>query len=602
MEKILFAIIAVLGIAAAHVIGPRIRVAAPLLLVVAGAVVGVLPFVPEVTVDPEWILIGVLPPLLYSAAVSMPTMEFRRDFTAIGAMSVALVVISSVLLGVFFDQVLPGIDLPTGIALGAIVSPTDAVATSIARRLGVPGRVIAILEGESLLNDATALVLLRAAVAATAAGFSFGHVVVDFLWAVVAAVAIGTVVGWGNLWIRRRIGDATVNTAISFTVPYLAYLPAEELGASGLVAAVTAGLITGAGAVRYLSPRHRVSDAQNWRTVEFLAEGGVFLLMGLELWGLLVAVRNDHGGITTAVWIGASALALTVVIRALYVTPLILMLDRIARRRTAMRPYLEDMDASIVEKSRRAADSAGRPGGDSARRRSRRPLRFGRAKRDHTRGEQLSTAAFAADPDSAQRVRDRITRRMADIDYYTAAPMGPKEGAIIVWAGMRGVVTLAAAQTLPADTPSRELLVLLAFVVAAASLIVQGGTLGWLIRVLRLADVSDDRAAERARLHAALSRTASETLAASDVAARYPWIRERIQRMERQADSDDTVIGTDLAFRAAFEETRRAVIDAQRDLLLRMRATGSYHSSLLSHELAQLDAEEISLDMRVDDG
>ena len=166
---------------------------------------------------------------------------------------------------------------------------------------------------------------------------------------------------------------------------------------------------------------------------------------------------------------------------------------------------------------------------------------------------------------------------------------------------MRGVVTLAAAQTLPADTPSRELLVLIAFVVAAASLIAQGGTLGWLIRVLRLADVSDDRAAERTRLHAELSRTASETLAGSDVAARFPWIRERIEKMERQADADDTVIGTNLAFRAAFEQTRREVIDAQRETLMRMRSTGTYHSNLLSHELAQLDAEEISLDMRVDD-
>ncbi|MCF3940548.1 MULTISPECIES: cation:proton antiporter [Gordonia] len=601
MEKILFVILAVLGIAAAHVIGPRIRVAAPLLLVVAGAIIGVLPFVPEVEVDPEWILIGVLPPLLYSAAVSMPTMDFRRDFAAISAMSVVLVVISSVVLGVFFDQIIPGVDLATGIALGAIVSPTDAVATSIAKRLGVPGRVIAILEGESLLNDATALVLLRAAVAATAAGFSFGHVAVSFLWAVIAAVAIGAVVGWGNLWVRRRVGDATVNTAISFTVPYLAYLPAEELGASGLVAAVTAGLITGAGAVRYLSPRHRVSDAQNWRTVEFLAEGGVFLLMGLELWALLVDVRNDHGGIVTAVWIGLSALAMTAVVRALYVTPLIVWLDRVARRRTAMRPYLENMDASIVEKSRRAAADGTGVAATSAERGRRPSLRFGRAKRNRARAEQLSTAAFAENPESAQRVRDRITRAMADIDYYTASPMGPKEGAIIVWAGMRGVVTLAAAQTLPADTPSRELLVLIAFVVAAASLIVQGGTLGWLIRVLRLADVSDDRAAERTRLHAELSRTASETLARSDVAGRFPWIRERIEKMERQADADDTVIGTNLAFRAAFEQTRREVIDAQRETLMRMRSTGTYHSNLLSHELAQLDAEEISLDMRVDD-
>ncbi|WP_124707942.1 cation:proton antiporter [Gordonia insulae] len=601
MEKILLVIVAVLGIAAAHVLGPRIRIAPPLLLVVVGALVGILPFVPDLDIDPEWILVGVLPPLLYSAAVSMPTMDFRRDFTAISALSVVLVLVSAVILGVFFHWVLPDISLATGIALGAIVSPTDAVATSIAKRLGVPGRVIAVLEGESLLNDATALVLLRAAVAATAAGISFGVVALSFVWAVLGAVVVGGVIGWFNLWVRRRLSDATVNTAISFTVPYLAYLPAEELGASGLVAAVTAGLITGAGAVKYLSPQHRLSDTQNWRTVEFLLEGGVFLLMGLELSGLIAAVRDEHGGITTAVWIGLAALAITLVVRSLYVTPMIWWLDRIARRGTAIRPYLQNMDAKISEKAQKIPDQIP---SDAADERPPRRLRLrprpGGQRRDGDR-PQITTEAFAANPAAVQHYRTRITRRIADIDYYTAAPMGPKEGTIVVWAGMRGVVTLAAAQTLPDDTPSRALLVLIAFVVAAASLILQGGTLGWVIRRLRLADIADDRAAEHDRLRAELSRTAQDVLSSSDLAARYPWVRERIQRMEEQAEEDGNATGIDLAYRQAFEEVRRATIAAQRETLLRMRDNGTYHSSLLTQELQQLDAEEISLDLRLDD-
>ncbi len=601
MEKILLVILAVLGVAAAHVLGPRIRIAPPLLLVVAGALIGILPFVPDIDIDPEWILIGVLPPLLYSAAVSMPTMDFRRDFTAISALSVVLVLVSAVVLGVFFHWVLPDISLATGIALGAIVSPTDAVATSIAKRLGVPGRVIAVLEGESLLNDATALVLLRAAVAATAAGISFGVVALSFVWAVVGAVALGAVIGWCNLWVRRRLPDATVNTAISFTVPYLAYLPAEKLGASGLVAAVTAGLITGAGAVKYLSPQHRLSDTQNWRTVEFLLEGGVFLLMGLELSGLIEAVRNEHGGVTTALWIGLAALAITMVVRAIYVTPLIWWLDRIARRGTAMRPYLENMDAKITEKVQKVPDTPSDTADHRPPRRLRLRPRPGRKRGEPDAEPHISTEAFAANPAAAQRIQGRVTRAIADIDYYTAAPMGPKEGTIIVWAGMRGVVTLAAAQTLPDDTPSRALLVLIAFVVAAASLIVQGGTLGWLIRSLRLVDVTDDRAAEHDRLRAELSRTAQDVLAGSDLAARYPWVRERIERMEEQAEEDGSATGINLAYRSAFEEVRRATITAQRETLLRMRDNGTYHSALLTQELAQLDAEEISLDLRVDD-
>ncbi|MGV9710779.1 cation:proton antiporter [Gordonia sp. NPDC003424] len=599
MAHILLAIIAVLGIAAASVIGPRIRVAPPLLLVIVGAVVGVLPMVPAVEIDPEWILIGVLPPLLYSAAVSLPTMDFRRDFTAISALSVLLVIISTVVMGFFFTWVLPGINIGTGIALGAIVSPTDAVATSIAKRLGVPGRVTAMLEGESMLNDATALVLLRSAIAAAGAGFSFGHVAVDFGWAVLAAAAIGAAVGWANLWVRSRVADATVNTAISFTVPYLAYLPAEELGASGLVAAVTAGLIVGAGAPRYLTPRHRFSDSQNWKTVELLAEGGVFLLMGLELYGLVVDVHNEHGGVPTAVWIGLAALGLAVVIRALYVAPLVWWLDRRSRRGTAMRPYLEDMGAVISEKEHRIKAARGSAPDDK------RPPpwlrlrpRFGR--RPTPPDDQLSTAAFAANPGAAQQYQYRISRALADIDYYASAPMGPKEGVVIVWAGLRGVVTLAAAQTLPADTPSRALLVLIAFVVAVASLLLQGGTLGPLIRALRITD-SSDLVAEHNRLRLELSRTAQRTMAQSELARKYPWVRARLERQEREDESDEDAMDANLTYRTAFGKVRREVIEEQRKTLLEMRATGTYSSVLLTRELQQLDAEEISLDMRAED-
>ncbi|MFW0795626.1 cation:proton antiporter [Gordonia sp. CPCC 205515] len=599
MFELLMVILAVLGIAAANVIGPRIRVAPPLLLVIAGVLIGVLPIVPSIEIDPEWILVGVLPPLLYSAAVSMPTMDFRRDFTAISASAVLLVIISTVAMGFFFAWVLPDISLATGIALGAIVSPTDAVATSIARRVGVPGRLVAMLEGESMLNDATALVLLRSAIAAIGAGFSFGHVALNLVWAVVAAVAVGAVVGTVNLWVRARVPDATVNTAISFTVPYLAYLPAEELGASGLVAAVTAGLITGAGAARYLTPAHRISDSQNWHTVELLAEGGIFLLMGLELFGLISDVHEEHGGVPTAVWIGVVALALTVVVRALYVAPLVWYLNRRARRGTAMRPYLEHMDARISAKQRKIARAPQRPDADApdgaTPRRLRFRLRLGRRRRAPS--DQLSTAAFAANPEAVQHYRNRITRALADIDYYAATPMGPKEGTIIVWAGLRGVLTLAAAQTLPADTPSRALLVLIAFVVAATSLMLQGGTLSTLIRALRLPETAD-LVTEQSHLRAELSRTAQQVMTDSDLADRYPWVKARLERQERDDQSDDDTMDRNLAYRAAYEKVRRDVIDAQRATLLEMRSTGTYNSSLLTHELRQLDAEEISLDLR----
>ena len=160
-------VVAVIGIVAVTRIAPRVGVAAPLLLVLLGVVASLLPGAPGLEIEPEWILAGVLPPLLYSSAVSMPGMDFRRDFGAIAGLSVVLVVVSAVVLGVFFSRVLD-ISLATGIALGAVVSPTDAVATSITKRLGVSPRLVTVLEGESLLNDASALVLLRSAIAATA--------------------------------------------------------------------------------------------------------------------------------------------------------------------------------------------------------------------------------------------------------------------------------------------------------------------------------------------------------------------------------------------------------------------------------------------------
>ena len=225
------AVLGLLAIAAAQAVGGRLRLAAPLVLVLIGIIVSLLPFVPAVVIDPEWILVGVLPPLLYSASVSMPAMDFRREFTAISGLSVVLVVGSSVALGLFFAWVIPGIGLAWGIALGAIVSPTDAVATSIVRKVGVSSRVVSILEGESLLNDATALVILRAGIAGAAVSVSLWRVFGQFAYAVAVAVLIGVVVGRLNLRVRAKVHDATINTVLSFTVPFLASIPAERIGA-----------------------------------------------------------------------------------------------------------------------------------------------------------------------------------------------------------------------------------------------------------------------------------------------------------------------------------------------------------------------------------
>ena len=185
-------------IAAADVLGPRLGLAAPLLLVLVGVGLSLIPATHGVEVDPEIILQGILPLLLYAAAVSMPTMSFRRDFGAISGLSVVLVIITSLLLGLLFQWLIPDLGFAWGVALGAIVSPTDAVATSIIKGGPVPRRVVVLLEGEGLLNDATALVMLRTAIVASAAGFSFWGVVGSLAYSVALAALVGSYFGEGR--------------------------------------------------------------------------------------------------------------------------------------------------------------------------------------------------------------------------------------------------------------------------------------------------------------------------------------------------------------------------------------------------------------------
>ena len=549
-ELLVVIVTAFVVIAAASLVAPRLGVASPLVLVAVGVAASLLPVFGSAHIEPEWILEGVLPPLLYSSAVSMPAMNFRREFGAIGGLSVILVVVSSLLLGLFFTLVIPGLEFAWGVALGAIVSPTDAVATSIIKQTSVSKRALAMLDGESLLNDATALVLLRTAIVATAASFSFWGTVGSFAYSVIIALVIGGVVGWLNLMVRRRVTDSTVNTVISFTVPFVASVPAELVGASGLVAAVVAGLLTGFRAPRDLSPRNRLSDSQNWRTVELVLEGVVFLTMGLQIKSIVTNVEQDHAGVGTAVLIAAAALVLTILVRAAYVTPLLGILSRSSRRSQEMQSRLQGMQEKIVtpEGKQEALD------------------------RMNARGRRVSER-------DVERFAVRVTRALADVDYFLREPLGRREGAAVVWAGMRGAVTVAAAQTLPDDTPQRSVLVLIAFAVAAMSLLVQGGTIGPLLRLIPSkvdqAAIDEQTNAERSRI-VELMKTSAQTV-------------PKLVRAE-----DEPTLET---FKAA-RIHRLAVIAAQRSALLDARDNGTFDADVLESALANLDAAEIAIEMR----
>ncbi|WP_441327465.1 cation:proton antiporter [Kocuria sp.] len=514
---------------ACAVISERTKIPSALLLVSAGTVIGFLPWLPAIHVDPEIVLAGILPPLLYAAAVSMPTMNFRREFRSISRLSVMLVVASSLALGYFFAAVIPGLELPWAIALGAIVSPTDAVATGIAKRLGVSPRVISILDGEGLLNDATSLVILRTAVAAVAASFSFWGAMGAFAWAVLIAGVVGWCVGWLYLKIRSRLNSPTVGTVLSLAVPFVASVPVELLEGSGLVAAVVAGLVVSSRAPRELPPEHRLTDSRNWATVELVLESAIFLVMGLQMYGVFQVVHEQHSGVWIAVKAAGWGLLLVLAVRLVYVT---LLLRRTARRHRRWRKRWQTMDEFFQD--REAMEE-----------------RFAHRKID--------------DP---EKFWARIRRRRADMDYYDAEPLGWREGSVLVWAGMRGAVTVAAVQTLPLDAPGRPVLVLVAFLIATASLFLQGSTLAVVVRLVKPAmapDTTEERQELRQALHQATGRAA---ISPEDIEQR------REQMMARSQEFLSSV-------------------RAQREALLTLRDEGTFSAEVLVEQLEALDAAEL---------
>lgn len=591
MSLELVAIIGVLLVVAVSVLAPKVGVAAPLLLVLLGLAANLLPFVEGVEVPPEWILGGILPPLLYSTAVSTPTMEFRRDFRLISLFSVLLVVFSAVLVGLLACALVPGLPLGIGIALGAIVSPTDAVATAVIRQAGVSPRIVTVLEGESLLNDASALVLLRSAVVAVGVSISLWQVALDFVWAVVAAVAIGLVIGKLNLAVRSRVTQVTSNVTLSLVVPFLAYLPAEHVGASGLVAAVTAGLVTGYGAPRRLGAEDRLTERAVWRTVELLLESAVFLLVGLEAPTLAADLLESGGSLGLAALVAVAAATLAIGVRAAFVAWSVWTLARHNRRMPAVRQKLTELQDRLAD------------GEEPRIGRAERSLPEKRGERKVRRLARRATAGVDSAEERISRWQQLVSRRVADLDYLAAEQFGWREGVILVWAGMRGAVTIAAAQTLPSGTPHRSLLVLAAALVAVGTLLVQGSTLSWLAGRLGLTGQSgDDDLTQWEALRADLNRAAFSRLTSGELAGFPPELVEKArERLARNppSDEDDFRPGTPAARERMrrFRALRLELIAAQRDELLSLRDLGTYPSGMLNAALAQLDAEQIGIEL-----
>lgn len=563
------AIAVIVGVAA---FARRAGIAAPIFLVLVGVGLSYLPGLPKIEVPPEFVLDVLLPPILYAAAIRLPFVDFRRNIGTILSLSVVLVVVTAFGTGFVLFHVLPDLILPAGIALGAVLSPPDAVAaTAVGRRLGLPPRILSVLEGEGLVNDATALVLLTTAVGLATGNQASDALAIsgDFVFAVVVAVVIGLIVGIVTVAIRSRLEDPVLATAISLAVPFLAFAPAMTIHASGVLAVVVAGLYTGYANPGSFSVVTRSSDRINWNTIQFLLENAVFLLVGLQIRALVEDVNTDPSlSLEATIGLGLLATAVLIGLRFLWVGPLVLLL-RLREQRA---------EAHALQSLLFLQQQLTQP--------------------THSRLRRRITL-----------LRRRYARRRADLEQLRGQSIDWRSGVILGWSGMRGVVTLAAAQSIPSNPniAYRPQLVLIAFIVAVVSLLLQGVTLPALIRALRIRGV--DEAADQRQLAELLDDLSYHGLAvlddpgsavdgASDV---DPEVIERVRQASylRAEAAWERGHGGDLPLEATphrlFRRLRLAVVDAEREHLLELRRQGIYPARIEDRAQTLLDLEETRL-------
>jgi CPA1 family monovalent cation:H+ antiporter len=503
--------ISVLGAALAR----RLGIVAPLVLLVAGLGLSYLPGFPEAHLDPHLVLVGILPPLLYVAALQTSVPAFRNALRPIMLLAVGLVLVTSFAVGAVVHLLLPGVPFAVCVALGAVVAPPDAVsATAIARRIGLPRRVVTILEGESLLNDATALVLLRIAGATGGAAVGFWPIAREVGLKAGVGVLIGYAAAVVAAKLHRRIVDPLLDDAVSLLTPFVVVIIAEELHSSSVVAVVITGLYLGHRIPYLLSATSRLQMEAVWRLTTFLLEGVVFLLVGLQLRTLVAHLET---GVASTAAITAAVFGTLIVVRFVWMYPA---------------TYL----ARLVP-----------------------------------------------------RIRQREERSPVTVPT------------VIAWAGMRGVVTLAAAQTLPPD--HRDLFIFIAFAVIVLTLLIQGTTLPWVaVRLGVRHDTSTEDALAEAGVQHAAGRAALEALEAKAGSA-PPEVVERLRALvgsrsnnawERLGNQQQETPS------AAYGRLRREMIRAERHVFKIDRNEGRIPEEVLTRAQRELDLEETQL-QRSDD-
>lgn len=440
MEQIDNVVVLVIGllcaVAAVAGLARRFAVSYPIALTIFGLLCSLLPNVPKIPLPPDIVFLVILPPLLYIAAWQTSWREFRFNIASIASLAVFLVLFTATGVAFAAHWLFPGFDWRLGFLLGAVVSPTDAVAaTSIARKVGMPQRIVDLLEGESLLNDATGLLALEFGVQMVVERTTPTIVegMLRFAWLTAGGVIVGVLIGLIVTWLEQWVDDGPVEIALSFIVPYAAYLGGESAHASGVIAVVACGLLVSRHSSTIFSPSVRLQSFAVWDALEFLLNGLVFVMIGLQLPYVLGGLERQSKLMLFGYGLGFSALL--VVLRMAWMYP----------------------------------------------------------------GARV-----------AWWVRTRLLRQRYD---------RPQANQVFVmgWTGMRGVVALAAANSLPltlsdgSPFPQRNLIVYLTFSVILVTLVLQGLSLPWLVRVLGLA-TSDVEMCEEGEARRLLLRAAVDFL------------------------------------------------------------------------------------------
>ncbi|CAN5429091.1 hypothetical protein BH10ACT4_BH10ACT4_01420 [soil metagenome] len=612
----------------------RIGVAAPLALTVVGVGVGAIPAVPHFEVEPSLVLTVILPPLLYAAARQVPFVDFRRNLRVIVFLAVGLVAVSAVLVGVLVSLLWVTVPLALAIALGAVVAPPDAVAaTSLGKRLGLPPRIVTILEGEGLVNDATALVLLStmlAIVSATVQSPNGWMIALTFLWAVAGAVIIGGILGAVSVALRRRIHDPVLDAALSLVVPFVAYLAGEFAHSSGVVAVVVAGILVGNQGAYRIRASMRLAESGTWRIVTLLVENAVFLYMGFQLWPVVGEVAGG-GDLPGTLGVAGLVILLLVGIRFASMPPLLWTIRRRYRKRAVQAEKIQGRFDGLTEEDfqKRAANFRQLGIKQSPLKSFARGIRatFGIVtKKDSAARDRIAAriAELEANPpavaveidDTArarfsktfQNFRKRLDQQNNDLTAERDQALGWRDGVILGLSGMRGVVTVAAVQTIPEGTEMRDSLVLVAFAVAIVTLVVHGLLLPPVVRRLRPADdVPGSGRGELLELRKQMKdagdvavAAAAEGSEASAVPVRPGVVQEVsaqteawLGRLEIWASADLTDPENEVA---QYQRLRRVQLDAERAVLRDAYERGAYSTESIDVMRTALDSEEISLD------